>query len=145
MACRKQSNSLKNWESIKFGSLNKSNSRGIETHTLKDKTTPGSKTAPDFITTPSHTIECISLQPSSILTLSHIYEPSIETFDPIVQPPPTTEFDIFVLFPILVPFPITVKEPISAERDCTMSGGKNQSFSKSHLTEKITNTYYQLH
>ena len=72
VACRKQSNSLKNWESIKFSSSNKSNSGGIETHTLKDKTTPGSKTAPDFITTPSHTIECISLQPSSIITLSHI-------------------------------------------------------------------------
>jgi len=40
--------------------------------TLKDKITPGSRTAPDFIITPSHTIACWSLQPSSMLILSHI-------------------------------------------------------------------------
>lgn len=92
--------------------------------TLKDKTTPGSKTAPDFMITPSHTIACLSLQPSSMVALSHIQEPSIETFDPIEHPSPITEFVILVLFPILVPLPMTVKGPICAERDSPMSEEK---------------------
>lgn len=97
----------------------------IFTHTLKDKITPGSKTAPDFIITSLHTIACFSTQPSSIVTLSHIQEPSIETFDPIVHLSPITEFEIFVLSPILVPFPMMENGPICAERDCPISK-KNQ-------------------
>lgn len=45
---------------------------GVLVITLKDNTTPGSNTAPDFITTPSHIIACLMSQPSSIVTLSHI-------------------------------------------------------------------------
>lgn len=43
------------------------------------------------------------------------------TLEPIVQPSPTTELEIAVLFPIVVPFPITVQGPIRAERDCPIS------------------------
>lgn len=90
-------------------------------HTLKDKTTPGSKTAPDFIITPSQTMACLSSQPSSMMTLSQTQEPSIETFAPIVHPFPITEFEMLVLSPIFVPFPMTVNGPIWADRDCHIS------------------------
>lgn len=43
------------------------------------------------------------------------------TLDPILQPSPTTELEIAVLFPIVVPFPITVEGPTCAERDCPIS------------------------
>ena len=90
--------------------------------TLKDKIAPGSRAAPAFITTPAHKIECTSLQPSSIVTSFQMYEPSIETLEPILQPSPIIEFEILVLLPMVVPLPIKVKGPISAVGDCLMSG-----------------------
>ena len=54
-----------------------------------------------------------------------MYEPIIETFDPIVHPFPITEFEILELLRIFVPFPISVKGPICAERDTSTSESQN--------------------
>lgn len=84
--------------------------------------TPGSRTALAFMTTPSHKIACFSLQPSSIVTLFQICEPSIETFEPILHPSPMIEFETLLLLPTEVPLPIRVKGPIWALLDKPISG-----------------------
>lgn len=85
--------------------------------TLNDSTQPGSTTAPALRWTPSQTKELLTLHPSSIMTLSHINEPLIRTFFPILQPCPITEFKTLQWPAILVTLPTTEFAPICAEGD----------------------------
>lgn len=63
------------------------------------------------------------------------------TFDPILHPPPTTEFKMLVLLPILVPDPITENGPTTADCDCEISerGEKNLSSTLNKWKQNLSN------
>ena len=103
--------------------------------TLNDNTQPGSTIAPAFKWTPSQTKELLTLHPSSIMTLSHTYEPLIKTFFPILQPSPITEFNTLQWSPMLVALPTTEFAPICAECDNVTSVKKNAQLRCTQNTE----------